>query len=509
MRHTFLPFVYLVVGGHLLFALAIQAAFSGANLTVESVAPARHMVGALAHSPIVVTFDRAVDPASVSPQSFWAFARWSGTVSGVRSLSPDGLTMTLTPDRPLSAGESVMVILSHDLMAEDGSFLRSGGYSWQYWVRALPTGTLTYDLSDNLLTGNPSRPYGAVGSDMNGDGFLDLTTINEDTDDVRVFLNTADGSGTFGDFSAFPSTGSTPSPNEPGDFDRDGNVDLALANTQSPSVSILLGGGDGTFLAPQVVVVSSAPRGLAVLDIDGDGDLDIASADRVASQISLLRNDGAGVFGNITSFGSGDGGEWGLAAADMNDDGILDLVAGSGTGSGSTVWVYSGNGDGTFALLDSRDIGASTWMLVLGDVDGDGDEDISVASSSSVGVIVENGGDGSLVGHTTYAIDTFGLATDFADLDGDGDLDWITASFSGDWFLFLNDGTGTFIFDREFDAPAAASCSVALDIDGDGDLDLALVDEIANEVIVLTNRGVLFQDGFELGSVAAWSTSVP
>lgn len=488
----------------------IEAEPLGGSLSVLNVTPVGHSLSAAPDGPIQVTFDRAVDPASVTAESFWAFARWSGTVTGARTLSPDGLTLTLTPDSPLSAGESVMVIVSHDLMGLDASSLRNAGYSWQFWVRTLPTSPLVYETGQTLLTGNPSRPYGGVGSDLNGDGFLDLTTINEDTDDVRVFLNTADGSGDLAEsFVASTPSGDTPSPSEPTDFDRDGHVDLVLANTTTATVSVLLGVGDGTFQTPQETAVTSSPRGVAVLDVDGDGDVDIATADRNSSQISILRNDGAGNFGNLSSFGTGTDGEWGLAAADMDNDGILDLVAGSGNGFGESVWVYTGNGDGTFDLLDSRDIGASTWMLVLGDVDGDGDADVSVASSSSVGIVVRNAGDGALASHETYGIDPFGLATDFADLDGDGDLDWVTSSFSGDWFIFLNDGTGTFVFDRELPSPQSSSCAVPMDVDNDGDLDLALVDELANVVVMQINETSLFEDGFESGDLSAWSSSVP
>lgn len=489
----------------LLPASTAYGASTGGNLTALGVSPAHHALAAPSNTAITITFDRAVAPATVTAQSFWAFARWSGVVTGSRSLSADGRTLILTPDRLLSAGESVMVVLSHDLMAVDGTPMRAAGYSWQFWVRTVSTPTLRYVETDDLTTGEPSRPYGAIGSDLNGDGFLDLTTVNEDTNDVRVFLNATDG--TFDAFGPPSSTGGTPSPNEPSDFDRDGLIDLAAANTTEASVSVLLGNGDGTFDSPQLAAVTSAPRGLAVLDVDGDGDIDIASAEPGTGQISILRNDGTGTFGNRTSFGTGTDGEWGLAAGDMNNDGILDLVAGGR--NVNTIWVYAGQGDGTFNLVGSRDIGASTWMLVLGDVDGDGDADVSVASSNSVGVIVENAGDGSLSGHDTYPIDPFGLATDLADLDGDGDLDWITASFSGDWFLFRNDGLGSFTFDRELLAPQAASCSVALDLDNDGDLDLALIDEIANRMIVLTNEGLVFTDGFESGDTSAWSSSSP
>jgi hypothetical protein len=89
----------------------------------------------------------------------------------------------------------------------------------------------------------------------------------------------------------------------------------------------------------------------------------------------------------------------------------------------------------------------------------------------------------------TRPTDPFPLATDLGDLDGDGDLDWLTSSFSGDWFVFTNNGSGTFTFDQEFLAPQAASCAVLVDIDNDADLDLALIDELADVVILQLNDG--------------------
>lgn len=55
--------------------------------------------------------------------------------------------------------------------------------------------------------------------------------------------------------------------------------------------------------------------------------------------------------------------------------------------------------------------------------------------------------------------------------------------------LFENDGSGEFQFNQRFDAPRAASCSIAFDFDDDGDLDLALVDEIADVVVIHENTG--------------------
>ncbi len=131
-------------------------------------------------------------------------------------------------------------------------------------------------------------------------------------------------------------------------------------------------------------------------------------------------------------------------------------------------------------------------MLVCGDVDGNGTEDVAgVNSTSNTGAILLGDGTGGLAAPQVVVTDPFPLATDLGDLDGDGDLDWVTSSFSGDWWLFTNNGNGPYVFDREFLAPQAASCALMVDIDNDCDLDLALIDELADVVILQRNSGTL------------------
>ena len=477
-------------------ALAAGASASAGQLAVVSVEPAAHTLNAAISTPIVVHFDQPVSRASVTAASFWAFGRWSGTVQGTFGFSNGDQTVALCPNEPLSAGEVVMVILSHDLAAADGSPLRSAGYSWQFWTRAAPsamTFTTIATMSTRTTPVEGSRAYGGIASDLDNDGYLDLTIVNEDTADLRVFLSQADGTGSFDDFlqPTFP-VNDRASPSEPADFNHDGNTDICVANINTDSVSILLGNGDGTYGPQQEILVGDAPRGIAVLDVDGDGDLDIVNTNSgtnpPGNNMSLLLNDGSGVFAAPTFFEGGGIGEWALAAADMNDDGILDLVIGAR--SSQTIVINTGNGDGTFSFASSQSAGGLVWMLVCGDLDGDGTEDVATANSSSNnGTILRGDGAGKLLPPVTYPTDPFPLATDIGDVDGDGDLDWITSSFSGDWFLFTNDGGAVFTFDQEFLAPIAASCALMADIDNDRDLDLVLIDELADVVILQKNSG--------------------
>jgi hypothetical protein len=497
-----------------LLALVAALPVAAGTLTVTALAPAARSLGATRETAVSVTFDRAIDPASlVARESFWAFGRWSGPADGTFALSNGDRTVSLIPERPFSAGESVMVFLSSALTAADGSPLRPEGFSYQFWV-ASSAADLEFDEADRLTTRSTpeesSRAYGGFATDLDGDGFPDITIVNEDTSDLRVFMNLGDGSGLFDPFlTPTTPTGSVPSPSEPSDFDRDGNADIAVANVAGQSVSILLGNGDGTFAPQQLVAIGGQPRGIAVLDIDGDGDPDLAVNSGPSGDFALLTNDGSGQFGAAQQVGTGSGTPWGLGAADMNEDGILDLVAGKQSQQSVTVW--SGNGNGTFSGGSASSIGGAVWMLVLGDVDGDGHEDVSAANSgSNVGAIVTGDGAGGLSAPVTYPTDPFAIATDLGDLDGDGDLDWIIASFSGDWRLFLNDGNGAFTFDREFPSSQAASCSLMVDVDDDGDLDLALIDELEDEVILLHNAGAtIFADSFESGDTSNWSTTVP
>lgn len=469
--------------------IAMGSARAG-ELAVVSTRPGLNAGNVPTLAPISVTFDRAVKRSSVGPECFHAYGRSTGLMRGTYSFSDEDKTVTLTPDSPVFAGEAVTVILSNKLKGADGSRLRSAGYSFRFGARARRA-AMDFAQVQVLSTGEPgtTRIYGAAASDLNRDGWIDLTTVNEVSADLRVFLNLGDGTGAYGPMLEPPlPIGYESSPNEAADFNRDGNIDLAVASADDDEVWIALGRGDGTYMDPaQSIDVGDEPHGIVALDVDGDGWLDVINANRASNELSLMLNDGNGVFGPASFFDGGVNGEYGLDTGDMNEDGLMDLVVAGR--DGQHLRSLLNNGDGTFTPTPLQDTGGATWVVALGDVNGDGHLDASTANSVfGNGAILLGNGDGTFGAPVTRSIGAHTVSTDLGDLDGDGDLDWVLSSFGGGlWRLYSNDGNGNFMFERDFQARANPSCSIILDIDNDRDLDLALTDEIQDTVMIQKN----------------------
>jgi len=470
-------------------ALALVGDVQGQTISVSSTSPARH-TGAPITTPISVTFDRAVNRTTISPQSFWAFGRWSGPADGTFEYSNGDQTVTIRPTRKLTVGEPVTVTIGDSVRGADGSPFRAQGYQYQFMTFVRP-GKMSFtqidSITTNIVPADFTRIYGAAASDLNRDGFMDLTVINEVSADIRVFLNRADSTGLYYPFLTPTVNEIEASPNEPSDFNRDGLIDLATANTTGSTVAIHLGNGDGTFDPRQVVSVGSAPHGLAVMDADGDGDIDLATSNTSGNNVSVMLNNGSGVFGAAASFDAGCSGEYALGAADMDEDGILDLVI--GCINSQTVRIWKGQGNGTYTFLTSASAGGNVWMIALGDVNGDGNVDVASSNDGSGnGGIMLGNGVGGLANAVTYPIAGTAIATDLGDFDGDGDLDWVMSSFSGStWKLYRNNGNGTFVSQQDWMADANPSCAVILDFDNDRDLDLVFTDEIEDTIRLMRN----------------------
>lgn len=473
-------------------ALPTISASAGADLEILSVSPPPYTLAERTTS-IVVEFGEPIDPATVSTTTFRVFGQWSGNAVGTLTLSQNDHVLTFTPAATFSSGEGVTINISRSLAALSGATVRPEGYTFQFKTSVVPSSALFLgaDYMSNRTDGAQTRIYGASAADLNNDGFCDLTSVNEVSADVRVFLNTADGTGVFGDFLEPQGIGQEASPNAPADFDNDGNTDLCVSATSSASVWVLLGNGDGTFGSIVEIPVGGLPHGIVTLDVDGDADMDIVAANALSDDLSLMINDGAGGFGAPTYFDGGVEREYGLAAADIDRDGVMDLVVGGFTGE--EVRVLFGNGNGTFTQAASAyPSGGLTWVVIADDIDGDGNLDAGVANSTTGNVAVLYGhGDGSFDAPAIVQIGAHTPAVDFGDLDGDGDADMVVSCFGGGfWRFYENQGDRTFSSWTQINAPSNPSCAVLFDADNDQDLDMALTDEIADVIIIMRN-GVL------------------
>jgi hypothetical protein len=163
-----------------------------------------------------------------------------------------------------------------------------------------------------------------------------------------------------------------------GDFNGDGHLDLAVGTYNwPPMVSVLLGNGDGTFQAAQAYVLGgidiggSLPGTVVAADFNRDGKLDLAVADADGGPVSVLLGNGDGTFQPAQQYPGGRGfGD--VAVADFNLDGIPDLAV-NGL---AMVGVFLGKGDGTFQAAQSYPVGFSRFLAV-GDFNGDGYPDIA------------------------------------------------------------------------------------------------------------------------------------
>lgn len=348
-----------------------------------------------------------------------------------------------------------------------------------------PTGANTPSYAPKQDFAVQSFPDWVSVADLNNDGRLDLVVANALSNSISLLMNaTTVGSSTVAfsprqDFTV----GARPRSVVAIDLNNDGKKDLVTANNDSDTLSVYfnqtaIGSASATLSARQDVPVADGPTALVAADFNGDGRDDIAVANQNANTVSVMHNN-TGLntftvaFGTRLDFGV-NAGPRGLTAADINLDGRADLVVGNSSSElGTTVSTLLNNTSPgaalpSFAARQDATVGTGPIAVLSGDFNRDGRPDIGVANfgSNNVSVMLNQTAPGAST--VSYQITNFGAGTNpiyvgVGDVNGDGRLDLASANFEGEsasvlinrpFVITQNLATGTIIDDDS--APRAS-----------------------------------------------------
>lgn len=248
------------------------------------------------------------------------------------------------------------------------------------------------------------------------------------------------------------------------------------------------GFGGGTFTAANSFATGTSPFDVVMADVNGDGVADIVTANRTENDVSVLLGTGNGSFSAPTNFAVA-ANPASVSVADVNGDGKPDIVT-ANYGDGS-VSVLLGAGDGSFGAATNFAVGALPTSVAIADVNRDGRLDIvtSNLNDNTVSVLLGNGdGNFSTATNLTVGANPFSVAV--ADVNGDGKADIVTANYTdNNVSVLLGDGTGGFSTATNF-ATGANPVSVAVaDLNGDGKPDIVAANLADNDVTVLLGTG--------------------
>ena len=301
---------------------------------------------------------------------------------------------------PFEVPESPHEVALGDVNGDKNLDLAFANHDSYNVVLLLGTGRGTFRSAPSspipMKDGRQPHTHGLGLADFNGDGHVDIATVNSETDnDVTVVMGDGRANFTPAPGSPFP-VGRSPYPMAIGDLDANGTMDIVVTSTglappgaapYNDGLTVLLGDGKGGFRRSQVPVRTGRTWFVTIGDVNQDAKPDLVTTHTEDRRLSVLLGDGRGSFAE-TAGSPFDLGEkaWYMALVDLNRDGTADVTAAADTGIrallGSKLGRFVQGPGSPFAT------GKGTWRLAVGDVNGDGKADVTTSNLESDNVSV-------------------------------------------------------------------------------------------------------------------------
>src|SRR5579872_105336 len=462
----------------------------------------------------------------------------------VGDMNGDGKSDLVVAHQPGQCGNSYTIPTFDVLLSNgDGTFTTSGNTNNTVSAAGLSGGTVADVNGDGKLDvivvddGNPGNVWTLLGNgdgtfkaptsvalggqlggsvviaDLNGDGLLDITANDPNTNELTVYLATS--ASTYAAAAQYTTSDGNyyGCSTTLGDLSGDGKPEIVSSNCSNSGndITVYVNNGDGTFATGVYydgAVSGGATSGaadvytnaVAIADVNGDGKADIIATNDYSGDVTILFGNGDGTV-NVPTFGYATGGYPVVPAivADFNGDGFADLIV---LDDVSSLVYLKGYGDGTFrAALDyyaAADTFANSYAVASGDFNGDGYADFVVGNScysctNPLGITVFlSNPDGSYQPGVTYGSSSSMWFAAVADFNGDGKLDIAATDYNaGTVQIFNGDGTGNFTAGPTFNTDLASANPYGVfvaDFNKDGHPDLAIAN-YGSDISILLNDG--------------------